>query len=283
MIPPFHLPSKPDIKIAMREATVAEVIDFAGVHVGHEEEVTTLFLNKVQDKASFVDSLTWTAEDRRFGLFWYFINTPGDKEWPISYDCLHCGEKHHFLQDYRKLDTYKSIQGAPEREFDWEGEKVTVRPLDGYGIEELEKMKLALDAIGDENSGEYQKQVARMRFVRFELCVFFDDSGSWASRIVDKLKSKKDTEVEAKARADELRANKRKRLTAMPFGKFEEFAGIVMEKLTEMEHGLESVYEDGRVDLILPPHQCPTKKDVKEATTRIRVTFRNSDYVPRLQ
>lgn len=286
MLPPFSLPSKPEIRITLREATVAEVIDFAGVNVGQEEEVTTLFLNTVQEKASFVDSRIWTAEDRRFGLLWYFMNTPGDKDMALSYECQHCGKTHDFLQDCRKLnDTYKPLKGAPEREFQWEGEKVTVRPVDGHGMEELEGMKLVLDSIGDENSGEYQKQAARMRLVRFELCVFFDDSGNWVDKVVDKFKSKskKEEEAQAKAKLTAIRVAKRKRLTSMPYGKFEEFAGLVMEKLSEMEHGLESVYQDGRVFLITPPHQCPNKKDVKEATTRIRVTFRNSDYIPRIQ
>ena len=283
MLPRFSLPSRPDILITMREATVAETLDFAGVSVGHEEEVTTLFLNTVQDKASFVDCRTWTAEDRRYALYWYYSNTPGDKDGPLSYECQHCGELHHFLQDYRKLDeTYKPIQGLPERELEWEGEKVIVRPVDGYGMEELEEMQLVLDEIGDENGGEYQRQAALMRFTRFELAVSFADPGNWANRIADKLKSKKDLEAEGKAKAAELRAAKRKKLMSMSYGKFEQFAGLVVEKLLEMEHGLNSIYEGGKVFLITPPHQCPKKKDDKEATTRIRVTFRNSDYIPRL-
>ena len=285
MLPPFSLPSKPETKIFLREATVAEAIDFAGVNVGQEEEVTTLFLNKVQDKASFSDCRGWTAEDRRFALYWYFVNTPGDKDVPLYYDCQHCGETHHFLQDYHKMiDTYKSIQGLPEREFDWECGKVIVKPVDGHGMEELEEMRLVLDSIGDENSGDYQRQLARMRFTRFELAITFSEPDSWGGRILDKIKGqdKRLLEAEAKEKAAKDRAAKRKKIISMPIGKFEEFAACVVEKLAEMEHGLESAYEEGKGYMFTPPHQCPVKKDDKEATTRLRVTFRNSDYIPRL-
>ena len=42
----FSLPSNPSKEIHLREATVADAIDFTGIDPDFEEEATTLFLNK---------------------------------------------------------------------------------------------------------------------------------------------------------------------------------------------------------------------------------------------
>ena len=59
----------------------------------------------------------------------------------------------------------------------------------------------------------------------------------------------------------------------------EKLIAIVGAMVEEMEHGLESVYEDGRVYFVSPKLACP---DDKEVTTRVRVTFRNSEFIPQL-
>ena len=89
MIPHFTLPSKPSIKISLKEATVSDLLDFADVDPEHEEEVTTLFLNRLQDKGTFVDSLEWSCDDRRFALFWYWLHTTDDCDVVITYICGH--------------------------------------------------------------------------------------------------------------------------------------------------------------------------------------------------
>ena len=279
MIPPFSRPSDPSKKVTLREATVSDCLDFAGVDAGHEEEVTTLFLNRVQDKATFTDSRTWTGEERRLALFWYWLHTSKDFEVVLSYLCQHCGEKHQFIQDFRNMaEGYTEIQGMAEREFEFKGDTWIVRPINGAGMETLELMQLGLDSIGDEKSGAYRKQEALIRLARLELSVDFKKPDSLIEKasILFKRKGKpEDTEAEK----TQYLAAKRKKLTAMLSTEFEEFASIVMDKLAEMKHGLESETEDGRITLITPPHQCPNKK---EGMTRLRVNFRNSDYIPGL-
>lgn len=145
MIPPFTLPSRPATSITLKEATVSDCLDFADIDPDHEEEVTTLFLNRLQDKGTFVDCKTWTGEDRRFGLFWYWLHTVDDVEMPITYTCGHCGKSHTYLQDYRKLaDRFASINGLPERDIEFKGRTITVKPIDGAGQEALEALRLSL-------------------------------------------------------------------------------------------------------------------------------------------
>lgn len=145
MIPPFTLPSNQSIKITLQEATVSDCLDFSDLDPDHEEEVTTLFLNRMQDKASFVDCTTWTGEDRRFALLWYWLHTTDDVEVAITYDCGYCGSTHTYLQDYRKMiEEYASIKGLPERDFDFNGKRITAKPLDGAALEQIETLRMAV-------------------------------------------------------------------------------------------------------------------------------------------
>lgn len=156
MIPPFSLPSKMLVKITLREATVSDLLDFADVDPDHEEEVTTLFLNRLQDKASFVDSLTWSCEDRRFGLFWYWLHTTDDCDVAITYQCGHCDETHTYLQDYRKLgENYISMKGLPERDIEYDGKHYTVKPLTGADMEAIESMRI----IGDSRTDKMKRKI----------------------------------------------------------------------------------------------------------------------------
>lgn len=266
MLPPFTLPEDPSKKVLLREATVEDCIDFAGVDEGHEEEVTTLFLNRIQDKGTYSDSTTWTGESRRFALLWYWLHTTKDADVPHSYECSHCGETHSFLLDYRKLfDEYMAIEGKPERDIEFDGQKIVVRPLAGSDLEVLEGMRLALD--GPETSGSYRRQLASIKLARFERCLEFVQTETVVEKVKQVFRGHKKEKLEAS------------RLATLPVGKFEELVTMVQAKLEEMQHGLKSVYLDGQILLITPPHSCP---NVKEATTRLRVPFRNSDQIPGL-
>lgn len=256
MITPFSLPSNPNIQVALREATVADAIDFADVDEGHEEELTTMFLGRMQDAGTVRDPRKWTGEDRRFALYWYWLHTAKDMDVAHTYECQHCGETHVYLQDFRKLaDSYTPIDGAAEREGRFRGEKIVVRPLSGWNMEALERMKLALDV---SKGGAHKKGQAMMTFERTAMCVDFKDE-----KETDRVKREE---------------KKRKRLMAMALAEFQELMGIATDLLAEMKHGLEMVYVEGRLYLLMPPHECPEKGE----QTRLRYYFRNSDYVPDL-
>lgn len=155
-LPAFSLPSDPQIKITLREATVADLIDFADIDPEHEEEVTTLFLDRMQEENTRRQSKTWTGEDRRFALFWYWLHTTDDCDVAISYDCTHCGGQHVFLQDFRKLaEGYASIDGTAKRTMTVAGTEYQVKPLTGEALESLETMR----GLGDKRSDVLLRKV----------------------------------------------------------------------------------------------------------------------------
>lgn len=236
MIPPFKLPSKPTVTITLNEATVSDCLDFADVDPAHEEEITTLFLDRMQDKATFVDSKTWTGSDRRFGLFWYWLHTTDDVEMAVTYKCGYCGESHTFLQDCRKLaDGYKSIAGLPSRDIEVDGKKIVVKPLGGAALEALESFRGAV-----EGRRTYRELMEIERL----------------SQVADI------------PRAD---------IDGMKIKQYGDFREKVENALSDMQHGLESEEIDGKISLIMQPHECPNNKEGK---TRVRVSFRHLDFIP---
>lgn len=222
IIPPFSLPSRPVIKITLREATVSDLLDFADLDPGHEEEVTTLFLNRLQDKATFKDSKEWTGEDRRFGLFWYWLHTTDDCDVAISYQCGHCGEDHTFLQDYRKLgEGYISIKGMPERDIEHNGKEYMVKPLTGSDMEYLEAMRGT-----EEKPGTSLRAMIGLERTCRALGVKTDD------------------------------------LLPMACSEYLTLRDKVESSLADMRHGLDTEQQDGAIHLVLPPHPCLRNKEV---------------------
>lgn len=251
MITPFNLPSNPDIQINLREATVADAIDFADVDTSHEEELTTMFLNRIQESRKH-DSRKWTAADRRFALYWYWLHTTNDPEIALSYDCR-CGKRHVYLQNLRELaDKYIPLVGEAKREADWKGETIIVHPLSGADVETLEKMQLGVNVAP---STEHKKRQMLMDFERLMLSFSFSS-----------LKPGQEKE-------------KREKIKILTINEFTEFSILVDRLLEEMNHGLEMKYKDGRFWFLMPLHECP---NVKGEKTQLRYPFRNSDYIPKI-
>jgi hypothetical protein len=255
MISPFNLPSNPEKEIHLREATVGDAMDFSDVDAAREEAATTLFLNTIQDKATFYDSKYWTGEDRRFALVWYYMHTEKDTTLSVSYDCGACSKEHSFSFDVKDIAAeYSDIRGKSERDIEFEGQKVIVRPLNGISLEMLEIERIALadaKARAGEQSGGYRKQAARIKLKSLLWCCEFPGmTGDEKERLV------------------------------FTFGvkKLERFLDAVGEQLVDMRHGLLTEYENGKIFLVSPTHACPEK----EVLTRVRVPFRPGDYIPEL-
>jgi hypothetical protein len=259
MISPFNLPSDPGKEIRLREATVGDALDFADIDAGHEEAATTLFLNTVQDKATFYDAKLWTGEDRRFALVWYSLHTEQDTSNTVTYDCDHCGKEHTFTYDLKELTAdYADIKGKPERELEFEGQRIIVRPLTGVCLEKLEMERLALADIETRKgvkSGEFCKQKAMINLRSLAMrCEFLGLETS----------------------------EKEKKILSLTVKTMERLIEGVGVRLTDMHHGLASEYKDGKIFLVSPAHTCPEKAE-EEAKTRIRVPFRNCNFIPQLQ
>lgn len=255
IIPAFSLPSNPTKNIQLREATVADAIDFADTDEGHNEEVTTLFLNRVQHKELYFDAKLWTAEDRNFALYWYWMHTTKEPEVPLTYDCSFCGKSHTWLLDMRLLaENYQAIEGKPERDIEFNEHKITVKPLSGADMEELELEGLGLEAIAESQgaqSKEYRKTAAKLKLDRFLRLLTFKEGD--AEKII----------METSA------------------SDFEDLVSKVSEALEAMKHGLSDLrYDDAGAYFLTPPHKCPEPE--KEGETRLRVPFRAQDYIPGL-
>ncbi len=256
-IPSFSRPSCGEV-ITMREATAADAIDFSGIAPGHDHEVTTLFLNRVQlaDKRS--DAALWTGEDRLLGLFWYWLHTESDLELAINYDCEYCGDKHHYLQDGRALaEGYAALSTPAEREGVIDGRRIIVRPLIGKTLEMLEVRQLEISAL---RSRKHPDEVAIRRMeadlrlmVLGEKFSFPDDPDTSPSVYVA--------------------------LRSMPMSMVRRYQETIETLYSEMAHGLKGNITPGGSNLILPHHQCPKSKN-REDVTLLRVPFRVEEYIP---
>jgi hypothetical protein len=259
MIPPFTLASDPTVQIQLRDATVADAMDFADVDDSHEEELTTLFLRKMQE-GTIWDPRKWTAEDRCLALFWHWLHTTTDHDIALSYDCLYCGEKHIYLQDFRVLgDHYTALNGSPLRKGQWKDENIVVHPLTGWDMEDLERKRLMFELAP--GGLEHKKAKAAMTLEYFTMSVIFEDRTDKTPRDREKIKGRT-----------------RDKILAMFLDDFSVFAEMVSGLLSEMKHGLDMEYDEGRCYLIMPPHECPGGG----GKTRVRYPFWNINYIPGL-
>ncbi len=259
-IPPISLPSNPSVKVRLREATVSDAIDFADVNDGMDEAATTMALNQLQEKSSWTEAGSWTGDDRRVALFWYWIHTTEERNPAMKFPCAVCREEHTVAVDLTGIGgSYREIKGKPERDIELEGEKIVVAPLTGKDLEQLELLRLEIIESERENgigAGSTKVLQARLRLMGVMLSIRFAAEGQEANL--------------------ELREEK---LLKMSTTQMERLIWAVEEKLDDMEHGLESVYHKGQLCLLTPVIPCPESKEGKEGT-RLRVPFRNLDHIP---
>lgn len=261
-IPDFKLPSNPAIIVRLKEANVSDAIDFSGVAEQMEEVATSLFLDRLQyDKARWSDPKLWTGQDRRFALYWYWLHTEKDHEVALTFDCKVCGEKHTELVDFKCFsDSYQEIKGKPERDFEFHGKSVTVRPLCGADLEAIEAIRLGIEITEQrhgQDSGQARQARTRLGLSEIVLAVRFSD--------------------EPKDKGKDFRENT---IEQMPLSEFEDFANRVADMQDQMEHGLEGELSDGKLILITPPIPC--RSNPQEVGTRLRVPFRLGEYIPRI-
>lgn len=248
LIPPFTLPSNPRAEIKMREATVADCILLADVSEARDQAATTMFL----DAVAGADSKKWTADDRCFALLWYYVHAEQDHAYRVDYDCGHCGQSHRFVFDLKQmLDTYQSLSQPAYRDIKVRGESVRILPLYGAAMEALELERIGLD----ETEKQCGADSVEAKKIRLQLRL---------NELVHRLEF-------AEGAAED-------HVTAMSYGHLKDLVEAVDRAEGEMEHGLETVYDAGRIYFLSPPHECPEKKEV----TRCRVRFRASEFIPQL-
>lgn len=275
MLCEFSLPSQPEKKIRLKEATVSDAIDFSGIDPDCEEQATTVFLERVQERDTYSDPRLWTGEDRRFALFTYFVHTARDRSVPLKYTCGICDEEHTVdIELARIMDTYTPIQGKAFREFVHYGHNVIVHPMLGRDLELLETYRYDLRLTEEklENDGltaselrqlteEVRMKRVRMGLFRIMCCIdlpFLDANASPESR----------------------RPQVEEYIKQLPAGVFGEFFQNVQEKLREMRHGLKSALIDGRIYLQIPDVRCENVPDAPGVV--LHYPFRPFSIIPTL-
>lgn len=275
MLCEFSLPSQPEKKIRLKEATVSDAIDFSGIDPDCEEQATTVFLERVQERDTYSDPRLWTGEDRRFALFTYFVHTARDRSVPLKYTCGICDEEHTVdIELARIMDTYTPIQGKAFREFVHYGHNVIVHPMLGRDLELLETYRYDLRLTEEklENDGltaselrqlteEVRMKRVRMGLFRIMCCIdlpFLDANASPESR----------------------RPQVEEYIKQLPAGVFGEFFQNVQEKLREMRHGLKSALIGGRIYLQIPDVRCENVPDAPGVV--LHYPFRPFSIIPTL-
>lgn len=275
MLCEFSLPSQPEKKIRLKEATVSDAIDFSGIDPDCEEQATTVFLERVQERDTYSDPRLWTGEDRRFALFTYFVHTARDRSVPLKYTCGICDEEHTVdIELARIMDTYTPIQGKAFREFVHYGHNVIVHPMLGRDLELLEtyrydlrltEEKLEHDGLTASELRQLTEEVrmkrVRMGLFRVMCCIdlpFLDANASPESR----------------------RPQLEEYIKQLPAGVFGEFFQNVQEKLREMRHGLKSALIDGRIYLQIPDVRCENVPDAPGVV--LHYPFRPFSIIPTL-
>jgi len=277
MICKFNLPSNPEVIVCLHEATVSDAIDFSSIDPECEEEATSLFLERVQEKESFSNPREWTGEDRRYALFMYFVNTTTYKTIPLTYKCSICGKQHTQEISLASIaQDYTPIKDQAFREFPWQGHNVVVRPMTGSDLEDAEKYRYDLMLSEQEfetrratlDAAEERRLQGILRAKRVRMAMFrvlcsidmpyLDETGTRRSR----------------------RGEVEKILKAMPASEFKEFIKRVEDAIIDMRHGLRTSYMDGRIYLEIPDVRCDEQPE--QPGVLLRYPFRAGSVIPTL-
>lgn len=269
ILPDFTLPSNPEKIVRLHEATVADAMDFSEVDPDCEEEATTLFLERLQEKETYSDPRLWSVQDRRFALFMYHAHVSTFPDIPLTYVCEACSKKAgrevaHTV-GVRLVDIaaeYTPLEGKPVRDVIHEGHAVIVHPLLGADAERLEKTRVEL--LDEEaTAGKHNRNKHNQLNLEYFLACL--DVPALAA---DKTPG-------------ERRVAIKNFILSMGAQEWLGFNEKLIKAMKSLQHGLRSVFMDGRIWLESPPVECPEGND-KEGT-RILFPFRAFDYIPDLQ
>lgn len=277
MLCEFNLPSNPEITVRLREATVADAIDFSGLDPDFEEKLTTLFLERVQEKETWSDPREWTGEDRRFALFQYFLNTTSHRTTPLDFECSVCGKQHTVDIELASIDeNYTPMQGQAFREFPWQGHNVIVKPLNGGDLENIEKHRYAwlqcvraaaMPKVRPEDKHRLELE-ARSKYVAMIMyrCIAHVDMPH--------------LDTDPAATAQSRRPKVSEYIKAMSASDFKEFFERIEQALGEMRHGLQCEFHEGQVLLLVPGVKCDNHPEADAVT--LRWPFRFIAVIPTL-
>jgi len=269
-IQPYELFADKKVRVHFRAPTVADYRNFVGMSPHLEEAITTLYLNQMQipennKGGQVIDSINWTAEDRRTALYWIFINTRERTVIEQGYQCNHCGNEHGRQIDLVALGEYiiDSNHSMTEKLAVDGVKNGFIQPLRGEAMEYLEYLRNTRDEFEEDSA---QWSVAHTDLRIYEL--------AWSLIFKDDDKALTVTE-QAEKRFEYL-------ITLNAETHFKQLAAQVRNALSEMRHGLMSEYIDGEMRLVTPPHICPNSEEGDELETILLLPFRYHEFLPSL-
>lgn len=273
----FTLPSNPAKEIRLREASVADAIEFTEIDPTYEEEAVTLFLNRIQEKETFLDSRSWTGEDRRFALFNYYINTTNNESIVLTFTYKGV-EQSQDVPITKILATYTPLDGKPERDFAFNAHRIVVAPLTGLELERLEVRQAEIELMDEEYErlkatgasnidaiNKYGREVRKKKAKYFlaRVCAHID---------VPSLQE--DGTKESRRLAVE------KFVTELSTQDFTDLFELVGKALEEMRHGLLSEYRNGHFVLLIPGIMPDNADEEVEDGLTLSYPFQYSKVIP---
>lgn len=267
-ISPFPLPSCLSTVIHFRVPTVEDAIEFSVFNSEFEEQVTTQYLNQMQDvekQGGLKDSALWTGEDRRTALWWIYIETHEDTSTTVSYECQLCKEEHFVDIDLASLHERSTVlQSRPSATISFHAKNKKIKgaklaPINGRAAEALELIRVERD-MHEEGTVEYRK--LDMRMMLHEMAYVLS------------LPNEPKDETEAfEARLDMLKG-------MAVDTEFRSLAAKTEIEMRDMRHGLLTQYRDGRYMLVTERPNCEKQKE--GGSSVLLLPFRSHDFIPNL-
>lgn len=257
-LPDFTLPSNEEIIVRLREATVADAVDFSEIDPDCEEEATSIFLDRLQDPAKYSDPRLWTGEDRRFALYMYKVNTEQFADIPLTYSCRVCEKTHTTSVRYADLlAACKDIEGKPLRDVTHAGHAIYVHPLLGRDLETIERAYIALR--DEDDPLKARRLNVRLKVMHPLFCIDIPALGDGQ------------TELERRPAVE-------KYLMSMKAVEFKTLFEKVNNALEDMRHGLPSFYRNGQLQISVPPVVCPNTPGSE--AVKLSFPFHATDCIP---
>lgn len=265
-IPVFSLPSNPDKEALFRMPTVKDAMSWAGASPETEEANISRYLSEMLEDPTSHDVRAWTGQDRWTALWWIFINSRLDPTITVQYQCEHCKESHFYDCDLSRLiDTVAMLTVEPfipvEIPVDGQMYQWLIRPLNGYELEHIERVRLALPPKDDPT---YQDELVALDVLEYtHQAHLVDQPEEWmkAAEMRHELISKMALDTEFSVLVANVELAKRK-----------------------LSHGLEMRISGGDTTLLLPDHPCPTiaqaKGEAAAPMTRLFTPFRPRNFFP---
>lgn len=271
-IPAFDLPSNPEKQALFRMPKVKDGMAWANASPETEEANVSRYLSEMLIDPTSHDVRAWTGQDRWTALWWIFTNSRLDPTITVQYECEHCKDTHFYDCDLGVLiNSVGMLTVEPfipvEIPVNGEMHQWIIRPLNGYELEHIERVRLSLP---EKTDPTYQAERLAMDILEY----------THSAHLADESEDRADWMKEAERRHELISGDNGMDLDT----EFSVLVANVELARKSLAHGLEMRISGGETTLMLPDHACPTYVKEKGETgapiTRLFTPFRPSNFLP---